>query len=101
VGADGIRGEIIYPPHQDRGRTTKKASEFTLKIEANNLGVMLRRKLDYAFPNQRAEVFISDIGRETLEIRRNLVSGRLEHVRVLEPGKSKRTWGDGACRADV
>ena len=26
--------------------------------------MMLRRKLDYAFPNQRAEVFISDIGRE-------------------------------------
>ena len=25
---------------------------------------MLRRKLDYSFPNQRTEVFISDIGKE-------------------------------------
>jgi len=29
-----------------------------LKIDPRNLGVMLRRKLDYSFPNQRAEVFV-------------------------------------------
>jgi hypothetical protein len=50
----------IYPPHTDRGRTTKGTSEFTLKIEPKNFGVLLRRKLDYAFPNQRAEVFVAD-----------------------------------------
>ena len=35
-------------------------SEFTLKLEPNNFGVMLRRKLDYQFPNQRAKVSIAD-----------------------------------------
>jgi Protein of unknown function (DUF2961) len=49
----------IYPVHTDRGRKTTGASEFTVKLDANNLGVMLRRKLDYAFPNQRAEVFVA------------------------------------------
>ncbi len=34
-------------------------SEFTLKLEPKNYGVLLRRKLDYAFPNQRAEVYIA------------------------------------------
>ena len=31
-----------------------------MKLDTKNLGVMLRRKLDYAFPNQRAEVFVAD-----------------------------------------
>jgi len=31
-----------------------------MRIAAKNLGVMLRRKLDYAFPNQRAEVYVAD-----------------------------------------
>jgi hypothetical protein len=50
----------IYPPHTDHGRTTRGTSEFMLKIEPKNFGVLLRRKLDYAFPNQRAEVFVAD-----------------------------------------
>ncbi len=31
-----------------------------MKIEPKNFGVMLRRKLDYQFPNQRAKVSIAD-----------------------------------------
>jgi hypothetical protein len=50
----------VYPAHTDRGRKTIGTSEFSLKLEPRNLGVMLRRKLDYAFPNQRAEVFVAD-----------------------------------------
>lgn len=49
-----------YPAHTDRGRKTTGTSEFTLKLDPQNVGVMLRRKLDYAFPNQRAEIFIAD-----------------------------------------
>jgi hypothetical protein len=30
-----------------------------VKIDPRNLGVLLRRKLDYAFPNQRAEVYVA------------------------------------------
>lgn len=59
-GPDTLQGQPIYPAETDRGRTTKTASEFTLKIDPRNLGVMLRRKLDYQFPNQRAEVYVAD-----------------------------------------
>jgi hypothetical protein len=62
-GPDTFQGKEIYPASTDRGRTTKTASEFTLKIDPKNLGVMLRRKLDYQFPNQRAEVYIADAQR--------------------------------------
>jgi Protein of unknown function (DUF2961) len=60
LGVDKINNEEVYPATTDRGRITKTASEFTVKISPKNLGVMLRRKLDYGFPNQRAEVFVRD-----------------------------------------
>src|SRR5262249_20714315 len=50
----------VYPSHSDRGRKTTGVSEFILKLEPRNFGVLLRRKLDYSFPNQRAEVFVAD-----------------------------------------
>jgi hypothetical protein len=62
-GVDHVRGKEVYPARTDRERSTKGTSEFTLKLEANNFGVLLRRKLDYAFPNQRAEVFVADASR--------------------------------------
>ena len=62
VGVDHIRNVVVQPPETDQGRKTKGTSEFQLKIDPANLAVMLRRKLDYAFPNQRAEVWIADAG---------------------------------------
>jgi hypothetical protein len=59
-GVDTLRGREIYPAHTDRGRKTSGTSEFTLNLLPNNFGVLLRRKLDYSFPNQRAEVFVAD-----------------------------------------
>jgi hypothetical protein len=59
-GPDTVAGKEIYPAETDRGRVTKTRSEFTLAIKPENVGVMLRRKLDYAYPNQRAEVFVAD-----------------------------------------
>jgi hypothetical protein len=59
-GVDHVHGKEVYPALRDRGRSTKGVSEFTLKLDPKNLGVLLRRKLDYAFPNQRAEVFVAD-----------------------------------------
>jgi hypothetical protein len=59
-GVDQHRSKEVYPAHTDHGRSTKGASEFTMKLDPNNLGVLLRRKLDYQFPNQRAEVFVAD-----------------------------------------
>jgi D-arabinan exo alpha-(1,3)/(1,5)-arabinofuranosidase (non-reducing end) len=61
-GPDAVAGREIYPTSTDRGRTTKAASEFDLSIDPRNVGVMLRRKLDYAFPNQRAEVYVRSAG---------------------------------------
>jgi hypothetical protein len=57
---DHLRGNEVYPALRDLGRSTKGSSEFTLKLEPKNFGVLLRRKLDYAFPNQRAEVYVAD-----------------------------------------
>jgi hypothetical protein len=62
-GVDTLQAREIYPAHTDRGRKTTGISEFDLKLAPKNLGVLLRRKLDYAFPNQRAEVFVSDAAR--------------------------------------
>ncbi|HEX3720871.1 MAG TPA: DUF2961 domain-containing protein [Verrucomicrobiae bacterium] len=50
----------IYPAETDSGRKTTGTSEFDLKLAPNNFGVLLRRKLDYSFPNQRAEIFIAE-----------------------------------------
>jgi hypothetical protein len=61
-GPDTLGGVEIYPVTTDRGRSLTGSSEFTLKLDPKNVGVMLRRKLDYSFPNQRAEVFVSDAG---------------------------------------
>jgi hypothetical protein len=59
-GVDNFKGQEVYPATVDRGRKTSGSSEFTLHLRADNLGVLLRRKLDYSFPNQRAEVFVAD-----------------------------------------
>ena len=37
---------IVYPPHTDVGRKTKRVSEFSLRLHPDNFGVVLRRKLD-------------------------------------------------------
>lgn len=60
AGADTLKGTEVYPATTDTGRTTTGTSEFELKIDPRNIGVMLRRKLDYQFPNQRAEVSVAD-----------------------------------------
>lgn len=59
-GVDHLAGKEIYPAETDRGRTTKGMSEFRLRLRPDNLGVLLRRKLDYSFPNQRAEVYVAE-----------------------------------------
>jgi hypothetical protein len=59
-GADTVRGKEIYPATTDTGRTSRGTSAFRLRLQPDNLGVLLRRKLDYAYPNQRAEIWVSD-----------------------------------------
>jgi hypothetical protein len=59
-GIDRIGNQEIYPAHRDTARKTTGSSEFTVKLLPNNFGVLLRRKLDYAYANQRALVFVAD-----------------------------------------
>jgi Protein of unknown function (DUF2961) len=59
-GVDTIANKEIYPAETDRGRITKGSSEFQVRLRPDNVGVLLRRKLDYSFPNQRAEIYVSD-----------------------------------------
>jgi hypothetical protein len=60
-GPDTLKGREIYRPHSELAHKTTGTSEFTLDINPQNLGVLLRRKLDYQFPNQRADVSIAPV----------------------------------------
>ncbi|HEY8970030.1 MAG TPA: hypothetical protein VIM64_13080, partial [Puia sp.] len=44
------------------GRHTVGMSEFTVRLDPANVGVLLRRTLDYSFPNQTAEVYVQTTG---------------------------------------
>jgi len=68
LGVDALHGKEIYPAHTDRGRKTKGTSEFTLAVDPKNLGVLLRRKLDYSLPNQRAEVRVLNSDQKTWDL---------------------------------
>lgn len=60
LGVDTLDGAEIYPASEDHGRTMTGTSEFKLRLRPDNIGVLLRRKLDYSFADQRAEVSIAD-----------------------------------------
>lgn len=57
-GYSRIVGNEIYPKEKMDGRITDGTSEFTVKIDPENFGVLLRRTLDYSYPNQTAEVYV-------------------------------------------
>ncbi len=59
-GSQSTGQREVYAPQTAIGRKTRGTSEFSLKLREDNFGVLLRRKLDYAFPNQRAEVFVAE-----------------------------------------
>ncbi|WP_346319597.1 DUF2961 domain-containing protein [Chitinophaga sp. YIM B06452] len=61
-GYKELIGKEIYPAHAEDGRTTTGTSEFTLRLRKDNMGALLRRTLDYSYPNQTAEVFVAAAG---------------------------------------
>jgi len=93
-GVDTLNGKEVYGPETDHGRTTKGISGFTMHLRRDNVGVLLRRKLDYKFPDQRAEIYVASQHGAKWEICRYLVLGRLEFVHIFEP--EGRTWCNGA-----
>src|SRR2546426_4739234 len=67
AGGQERPGSVVYPPHTDHARKTTGSSAFTLRLNPKNYGALLRRKLDYALPNQRAEVYVADGARQPAE----------------------------------
>ncbi|MGN6353131.1 MAG: DUF2961 domain-containing protein [Parafilimonas sp.] len=59
-------GKEIYPAHEEDGRTTTGISAFNVHLSKDNVGVLLRRTLDYSYPNQTAEVFIADVSNKKI-----------------------------------
>ncbi|MCA8948035.1 MAG: DUF2961 domain-containing protein [Planctomycetes bacterium] len=60
VGAGDDPGALeVFAAETLTGRRTTTTSEFTLRLRADNHGVLLRRTLDYGYPNQRAHVSIA------------------------------------------
>jgi hypothetical protein len=59
LGVDHVGDEEVVPETTDSGRTLTDTSEFDVTLRSDNQGVLLRRKLDYAYPDQRADVFVS------------------------------------------
>ena len=57
-GPDHRGARMHFPAEQDEVRTMKGASQFKMRLDPNNLGVMLRRKFDYLYPNQCAKVWV-------------------------------------------
>ena len=55
-----LEGTEVYPQHEENGRIANGISEFTVSLSPENVGVMLRRTLDYSFPNQTSEVFVEE-----------------------------------------
>lgn len=61
-GVDHIGDKEVYPESTDTGRFMTGTTTFTLALDRKNIGVLLRRKMDYSFPNQCARVSVSDVG---------------------------------------
>ena len=60
LGVEQSNGNEIVPEHGERGRSMTGTTELSFAIDPRNLGVLLRRTLDYGFPDQRAQVFVAD-----------------------------------------
>jgi len=63
LGPDTTRGPhgpvVIHPAETQRVRYTRGSTEFRMTVHPDNGGVLLRRTLDYALPDQRATVEIA------------------------------------------
>jgi hypothetical protein len=63
LGVDhvSVGGETreVFPEVADDGRRTKTWTEFTLNLTNGHFGVMLRRRLDLNYPDQRARVLVA------------------------------------------
>jgi hypothetical protein len=60
LGVDHVGTVPVIPEVTERGRHMTGTTQMRLAIRPDNVGVLLRRRLDYAYPDQRAEVEVAD-----------------------------------------
>jgi hypothetical protein len=60
VGVDHVGAVEVVPESADTGRHMTDTTELRVAIDPSNLGVLLRRKLDLMYADQRAEVLVAD-----------------------------------------
>ena len=76
-----FEGELDHQLISATGRTLSKASEFTVQIQSENQGVILRRRSDQAQPRQLAAVYVD--GKKIVE-RNWLYADQNQHFRWVE-----------------
>ncbi len=101
IGVDHINHdpaeEEVFPAHTETERHTAGTSEFTLRLNSKNFGVMLRRRFDYLYPNQRADVYVAGTRK----------GAAFEHAGVwFSPGSNTCIYSDpkdedGAAQQDL
>ncbi|MHC4737965.1 MAG: DUF2961 domain-containing protein [Planctomycetota bacterium] len=57
-GPDHKGAKMHFAAEEDLVRAMKGISQFKVRLNPDNLGVMLRRKFDYLYPNQCAKVWV-------------------------------------------
>lgn len=60
-----VPAQMYYPAEEDEVRIMKGTTQFTINLDPDNLGVLLRRKFDYLYPNQAAMVSVRKSGTTT------------------------------------
>jgi hypothetical protein len=90
------KGAEYFPAHTETGRTTRTFSEFTVALRPDNHGVMLRRTLDYSYPNQRAAVSVANTAEPDRwqDAGTWYLAGSNTHYHSLRPGVSHSGRGE-------
>jgi transposase InsO family protein len=60
-GAESPATKMYYAAETDTVRVMRGATKFTVRLDANNQGILLRQKFDYQYPNQHAKVYVCSL----------------------------------------
>lgn len=93
LGVDHVGSEEIFPAMTDSGRVVTGSTEFTTALPADNAGVMLRRTLDYAIPDQTAEIWVRDA---------SVLDAPFEHAATWgTPGSTQELYANSPTESGV
>ncbi|MCB0687564.1 MAG: DUF2961 domain-containing protein [Saprospiraceae bacterium] len=57
---ENINSQLYFPAESDSVTVMRGVTTFRITLDPDNLGVLLRRKFDYQYPNQKARVSVRD-----------------------------------------